>query len=504
MKFSTLIDELDLGQSTWVLRENPGAEIHSYAPLFADSSPETGMVYVGSAGSLPPVLPANMSCVVSGPAPEGYSAAGGANLVTTDRELFVLLSEVAHLMHAEQRLMSDMQRLLEILQAGGGLQAIVDRMNQMSPNPIIIVDSGYKILAMTRAPIQERPDLEMQRALGHMVDTNIDSLRREYVYEKTRALQYPYYSVDPNTGYGWITCLVNVYGVEAAQIGIMELYHEFSRYDYELSDYLCKLVSLELSKDDFYRRNHAVMHSAFLADLLAERVRDARTAEARAKQLGWHSSERMYVLTVFDRNFGAFDRRAQLISEQLHGMLPESRYAIYESRIVFFLPTEAAYAILQSQDNAFEAYLAHNHLSAGLSERFSGLLALRPHYLQSLKAAELGGTLEPGLALHRYGDLACQHIGSILAERYSLTDFYHPLVAAIARADEQDGTELLPTLRAYLKYPEAPGRAAEELFVHKNTLFYRMNKIRNQFGLDLSRGNERLRVQFTLALMEIG
>ena len=184
--------------------------------------------------------------------------------------------------------------------------------------------------------------------------------------------------------------------------------------------------------------------------------------------------------------------------------MPEGRYAIFESRIVFFLPTEKSYAALFDPGASFENYLVANHLSAGVSERFSGLLALRQHYLQSLKASELGSTLRPDAALHHYGDFACQHVGSILAENYSLKDFYHPVVAAIARADELDGTGLLPTLRAYLKYPDAPGRAAEELFVHKNTLFYRMNKIRSQFGLDLSRGNERLRVQFTLALMELG
>ncbi|MDO4571846.1 MAG: helix-turn-helix domain-containing protein [Clostridia bacterium] len=504
MKFSTLIDELDLGQEAWRIRGNPGVEIHSYAPLSPNAAPETDMVYVCEADRLPAPLPAGMSCLCAGRLAGEPSGESGCNLVETERPFFELLSEVARLMHAEQKLMSDMQQLLEILQAGGGLQAIVDRMNRMSPNPIIIVDSGYKILAMTRAPIEERPDLEMQRALGHMIDRNIDSLRREFVYERTRAQQYPYYSVDPNTGYGWITCLVNVYGVEAAQIGIMELYHEFSRYDYELSNYLCKLVSLELSKDDFYRRNHAVMHSAFLADLLAERVRDTRTAEARARQLGWDLSEQMYALTIFDRNFGAFDRRAQLISEQLHGMLPESRYVVYESRIVFLLPTKKAYEILFSEERPFEEYLRNNHLSAGLSDRFSGLLGLRRHYLQSLKAAELGGTLEPEAALHRYGDLACQHIGSLLSEKQPLQDFYHPVVAAIARADELGGTALIPTLRAYLKHPDEPARAAAELFIHKNTLFYRMNKMRQHFGLDLSRGSERLRVQLTLAFMELG
>ncbi len=503
MKYSTLIDELDLGRAAWILRRSTGTEIQSYAPLGPDVSPESGMVYIGEAADLPPVLPRGMSCIVSGELPAGYSADTDCNLAVTERALMPLMSELAQLIHAEQRILSDKQELLTILQSGAGLQAIVDRMNAMSPNPIVIVDSGFKILAMTRAPIEERPDLELQRALGHMVDANIDSLRHEFVYEKTRALQYPYYSVDPNTNYGWITCLVNVYGVEAAQIGIMELYHEFSHYDYELSDCLCKLVSLELSKDDFYRRNHAVMHSAFLSDLLNERVRDARTAEARARQLGWETSEAMYVLTLFDRNFSAFDRRAQLISDQLRGMLPGSRYAVFESRIVCLLPTEKSYGMLFDEDAPFEGYLSNNHLSAGLSERFSGLLGLRSHYLQSLKAAELGGTLEPGSALHRYGNLVCQHIGAIVAEKYALQDFYHPVVAAIARADELGGTALLATLRAYLNYPDNPQRAAEELFIHKNTLFYRMNKIRTQYGLDLSRGVERLRVQLTLAFMEL-
>jgi DNA-binding PucR family transcriptional regulator len=58
-------------------------------------------------------------------------------------------------------------------------------------------------------------------------------------------------------------------------------------------------------------------------------------------------------------------------------------------------------------------------------------------------------------------------------------------------------------LQKYLTYPDNPTKAAEELFIHKNTLFYRIGKIKELFPIDLSNGEERLKIHLTLKLIEV-
>ena len=284
---------------------------------------------------------------------------------------------------------------------------------------------------------------------------------------------------------------------------IMEHDHAFTRYDYELSNFLCKLISLELQKDDFYKQNSAMMHSILLSELLEGRIRDSRTAQVRSRQLGWSLSSSMKMLTIFDKNYGAFDRKAQLLAEQLHQLLPYSRWVIYENKLVFLLQDGNALAALFEPGGALSEYLQLNQLSAALSEQTDDLLQLKRCYAQCTVAFDIGMRLHPENLLHRYDDYACHHIGRIISASEAIQDFYHPGVAAIAAYDQENKTELLQTLSEYLQNVDHPTIAAEHLFIHKNTLFFRMNKIREQFGLKLDQGYERLRIQLTLVFMEL-
>ncbi len=499
VKFTTLIDELGLDTQVFAARANPRAEVFSFQPFDRKTVLETSIVYICQQELLPAAAPDGTCFLVSAKKPlPTVTALKNANVVFTAAPLLHLLHEAAARFSTEQRLFNDMRRLVLTLDAPSALSQLIETAYQLLQNPIIITDTSNRILGMSREIIPERADLEEQRRQGYLLDTTLADIRVDDLYEKARNSPIPYYSRDPSHDIGWLTCIVYVYGIEAAQVSIMEREREFTRYDMELGGFLAKMVGLELQKDDFYRQNHALMHSVFLSELLKGQVRDARTANVRQKQLGWNLGAEMRALTVFDRNYGAFDRKAQLISGQLHQLIPESRWVIYESKLVFLVPAVAPDAACRAL-----GYLEKNALVAALSDPFSDLLRLRDAYTQCLAAYDLGTRLDPGRTLYRYADYAVRHLGEMAAKSCELSRFYHPAVDKIVEYDRQNGSELLPTLREYLRYVDNPTLVAEHLFIHKNTLFYRIGKIRELFGLDLKNGDERLRVQLTLQLMEL-
>ncbi|MDD4808317.1 MAG: helix-turn-helix domain-containing protein, partial [Oscillospiraceae bacterium] len=397
----------------------------------------------------------------------------------------------------EQHLHAAQAQLIDVLSAGKDLQHLIDEAYRLLKNPIVVVDTSYKILAMNVDIALARPDLAQQQELGYMLDANIEDMKRLHLYEKARKQHYPYYSKEESTGRGWITALAHSDGIEVAQIGVMEQQHEFGHADFELVDFLCRLVGMELQKNDFYAKNHGLMHSVLLGDLLDGLVKDETTAAVRSGQLGWHRSEKQYVLTVFDQNYGVFDRKARTVCEAVRRILPQSRWVIYDSKIVFFLPQPP------DQLSTLEEYLSINHLRAGLSDEFYGLLTLRTAYSQTLYAYEFGTRLQSEQIIYSYTDFVCHHIGVLLKEQHTLRSFCHPAVLRMAQYDAQNKTELVETLREHLRYPNNPTLAAQHLFIHKNTLFYRVSKIKQLFGLDLRNGKERTRIQLTLSFLEI-
>nr|WP_237449182.1 MULTISPECIES: helix-turn-helix domain-containing protein [unclassified Paenibacillus] len=102
-----------------------------------------------------------------------------------------------------------------------------------------------------------------------------------------------------------------------------------------------------------------------------------------------------------------------------------------------------------------------------------------------------------------YEDYLCEHIGKIISEQNDLADFCHPVIQKLIAYDNAHKTSLLPTLEAYLQYVDTPNIAAKTLFIHRNTLFYRINRIRELFEIDLSDGDIRLKLQMTLHFLKL-
>lgn len=64
----------------------------------------------------------------------------------------------------------------------------------------------------------------------------------------------------------------------------------------------------------------------------------------------------------------------------------------------------------------------------------------------------------------------------------------------VPELDEGSDTSMLrDTLRSYLRYAGDSAQAAAELSVHRTTLYYRLRRIREVFGIDLTTGPGRLR-----------
>jgi carbohydrate diacid regulator len=72
-----------------------------------------------------------------------------------------------------------------------------------------------------------------------------------------------------------------------------------------------------------------------------------------------------------------------------------------------------------------------------------------------------------------------------LTEAWRVAEISHPLELLLAT--ERDGPLLLHTLKVYFEQSAQPKLAAEALGIHRNTLDYRLKKIKEATGLDLSR-----------------
>jgi hypothetical protein len=135
----------------------------------------------------------------------------------------------------------------------------------------------------------------------------------------------------------------------------------------------------------------------------------------------------------------------------------------------------------------------------GVSEIIHDLRELHYCYDQALYA----------LRYAEYRKSGCQHFADLGIFRilYSIPDFdllrrfteesLEPLI------DEDEDAELLSTLKSYLMHDGSLQRIAEDLYVHRNTVNYRMNKIRALLGSDLTSPDERFMLRLAFHIRDL-
>ncbi|QUY63877.1 PucR family transcriptional regulator [Gulosibacter molinativorax] len=83
--------------------------------------------------------------------------------------------------------------------------------------------------------------------------------------------------------------------------------------------------------------------------------------------------------------------------------------------------------------------------------------------------------------------------------RESAKKFLQPLI----EQDEQRSTELLPTLRTWLRHDAQPSRTCEQLFIHRNSLSYRLHRIEEILGIPLDTLDGKATCLMALRLVEL-
>lgn len=114
---------------------------------------------------------------------------------------------------------------------------------------------------------------------------------------------------------------------------------------------------------------------------------------------------------------------------------------------------------------------------------------------QALKIAALKGTSN---SIVTYAKLGAMKLLLKIHDRQELEYFYQETLGPLLTHEQEGGPDLIDTLVVFLQENGHAVKAAEKLFIHRNTLKYRLQRVEEVLGLDLSDSNARLTIQIAL------
>lgn len=402
-----------------------------------------------------------------------------------------------------QQVSAGMHILLNALFSGKGLQHLVDTASHLFGNPIYVADLQNKYLAMSAGIIPDNDFFRQESASGYISEKGIHSIRANKLDEKIRRSKQAYYYVNELVQKGMLVDAVYIQDIEVGHVMMLESEHPFRDYDPDFFHRFCKLVSMELQKDSAYSRNKGVMYSYFLADLIKNPGQNAADTKERLKALGCSLKETFYIVAIPPVNHSFSDLKLEVILVGLKRIFGGSIYVIYEDTIVFLISRAMNQNLNEYEISQLSNYLLANHLKAGISNFFQNLEDTHRFYQQAVDSVHLGLKLKDSAPIYYYSDYYLYQMLEIYEKEDSEIRFLiHPGLMKLYLYDQKKHTDFMNTLREYLTQPGQPAKIAENLHIHKNTLLYRMGKIKEITDCDFIEGEDFMTFNLSVRIMK--
>jgi PucR family transcriptional regulator, purine catabolism regulatory protein len=137
-------------------------------------------------------------------------------------------------------------------------------------------------------------------------------------------------------------------------------------------------------------------------------------------------------------------------------------------------------------------------ISLGVGTIRDGIAGIRRSHAEARQALLLGRRMQGPGHLTLFGDLGVYRLIFAAEGLPELSDLYAQSLGELLAYDRQNNADLISTLDAFFAANGSPKEAAERLGVHRNTVLYRLDRIRDITGYDLDDAGLRLRLQLAL------
>lgn len=163
-------------------------------------------------------------------------------------------------------------------------------------------------------------------------------------------------------------------------------------------------------------------------------------------------------------------------------------------------PRQEAVRMARELHDCIRAELDPRTVSIGIGRYYKDPVAVAMSYREASQAVALGRIVFGPNSVTHFDSIGAYRVISRCIDQVELKNFARDQLAAIEEYDAGHGTELIATLEAFLGQGCNAQAAADKLYVHVNTLKYRLGRVQRLAGIDLQNPETRFNLELALKI----
>lgn len=251
---------------------------------------------------------------------------------------------------------------------------------------------------------------------------------------------------------------------------------------------LMPLLAQRMGESILRLKNANYCYNVFENNILLDAVSGASKNEifTRAKRVNLKVPSHMRILVIKSSSNCHSQFLSKSLLPQISDAINHQPCFVYKGALVAIAQTDETGNLSSELLAAIELCVQRNHLFAGVSNHFSDISSLLEYYQQAITALKLSSRFSCKKPLNYYLECSVYVFLDQVEDDALLEQCCHPVLSALIEYDCQKKTEFFDTLRIFTQTGFNKNRTAQIMFVHRNTINYRIQQIENIYKLNFS------------------
>ena len=397
------------------------------------------------------------------------------------------------------------ESLLKILFAEDGIQAMIDISYSVFFNPLMVFDAGYHLIAANWEEVSASPVGKRIVENGGFSESEFElANNNDHIHKKLMRSETPIRIKHPELTFEQMLCPIST-DKDVGHIVLNALDRPIQPHDADFLLLLQKAINQQMKKDEFIQNNRGFHYEYFIRDLLDGKIAIPMHHMNHMDYVGGEFPNTLYCLVVETARSSSTLNTLHIRAE-FERLFPSAKTLLYNGEIVVIINQTDQKELTDDETKKLHQICVDHGIYAGLSNQFEGITCLSEYYKQALRAIELGVCQENQPALFLYKDYYMQHLTNLFTQKESPDTFCHPKMKMLFAYDKEHDTDLARSLYMYLVNERNYSATADALFIHRNTLIYRIKRINQMISVDYNDYHERqyliLSYKLNCALMD--
>lgn len=482
MIFSKLVGKMSKEYSIDILSLSEDLEIQDVALI--DNKHENTIkntLYFGYDKQLKNRTSAPTQCILAHTENSSISLPNVGNLALVDEaSLFTIFNEAKTLIETT-RSKGIFQELTALADETHSIEAVLDAASVRLGNSLLFCDMNFKIVASSMSiPVPDplwKDNIKQGYCSYEFINgvMELESIRN--ASQTTTAVevtcdQSPYRKLSSKVFHN------------RAQVGFILMIEGDSKLlpsHYEMLSTVSSIISYTI---DYYAPDlfeGISLYQQLLYDLLI----GAPSKDIMPRLSELHFPSNMLTLFISPTRYLGREHLKKHTSKNLKRLIPGTHVTYHKNGIVAIIPLKNNAEIDNEQLELLNEFSRTEHVRIGISNSFSSIENFVSHYEQAYAALQLGQKLDPNELLCRYLNYQVFDLFSEVKNPDILGRFCHPALAVLRQYDHNNNTHLYETLCVFLDNGCSIKLTSESLYIHRNSLVYRLNRITEICQIDL-------------------